>query len=440
MAAGVAPIPPHNLEAEESVLGAVLLSPGVLGEIAETIGPGDFYRASHGTIFRAFLEMDANDVPIDAISTVDYLDEHGTLEDAGGRSRVHELLQLTPAAANAVHYARIVREMAGLRGLIRAGQEISRLGWDRPGELENLNDRAEQAIFGVTQEHYRGDLELLSRSVRHAYERIEMLAQADGQVLGLSTGFTAVDRIVGGIDSGNLVVLAARPSMGKSALALSLVAKLAVRENRPVAFFSLEMSKDELSLRLLSSGSLIPLERLRRGILHTDEWARLNAATAAIDEAPIHVDDSSNITLAELRSKARRLKLRQPNLALIIVDYLQLMEAEGENRNQQISTLSRGLKVLARQIDVPILCLAQLNRQLEQRPDKRPILSDLRDSGAIEQDADIVAFIYRDDYYKRRDEEHDHKAEVIVAKHRMGPTGTATLAFHPAQAKFQEHT
>jgi replicative DNA helicase len=434
----VAPVPPQNLEAEESVLGAVLLSPRVLVSVAELIGPGDFYRSSHGELFRALLEMDASDIPIDSISTVDWMDEHGTLEEAGGKDRIHELASLVPATANVAHYAKIVREMSGLRGLIRVGSEVAQLGWDRPGELENLNDRAEQLIFQATQETYRGDLELLDRAAQEAYERVERIASLDGKVIGLSTGFPSVDRVLGGIENGNLVVLAARPSMGKSAFALSLVAKLAIREQQPVGLFSLEMSRHELSLRLQSSGSLIPLERLRRGDLQEDEWERLRDATQQIREAPIHVDDTSDVTLAELRSKGRRLKMRHPELALIIVDYLQLMSAEGENRNAQIAALSRGLKVLARQLELPIVCLAQLNRQLEQRTNKRPILSDLRDSGAIEQDADIVLFLYRDDYY-HADSAQAGTAEVIVAKHRMGPTDTARLSFHKAQAKFQEH-
>jgi replicative DNA helicase len=435
----VAPVPPQNLEAEEHVLGSVLLSPRVLGDVSEIVSPGDFYSHRHGALFRALIDMDAADVPIDTITVADYLDEHGLLDDVGGKSRVVEIASVVPASANATHYARIVRELSGLRGLIRAGQEIARLGWERPGELENLNDRAEQAVFQVTQEHYRGDLELLTRAASRAYDRVARLAESDGTVIGLGTGFPAVDRILGGIEPGNLVILAARPSMGKSAFALSIIAKLAIREHRPVAMFSLEMSEDELAMRLQSSGSLIPLERLRRGEVRPDEWDRLRTATTAIERAPIHVDDSSDVTLAELRSKSRRLKMRVPDLSLVIVDYLQLMSSEGENRNQQISALSRGLKVLARQLEVPVLCLAQLNRQLEQRPDKRPMLSDLRDSGAIEQDADIVCFLFREDYYRKRGEPPNNVAEVIVAKHRMGPTDTARLHFHAGQAKFQEH-
>lgn len=435
-----APVPPQNLDAEESVLGAVMLSPKVLGPISELIGPGDFYRESHAHVFRACLEMDAHGLPIDAITIVDWLDEHGTLEEAGGRMRVHELAALVPAASNAVHYAKIVREMSGLRGLISVGQEIARLGWERPGELENLNDRAEQAIFGVTQETYRGDLELLAGSVRATYERMESLA-VEGGVVGLSTGFAALDDLLGGIQPGNLVIVAARPSMGKTALAHSLMAKIGVREKRPVALFSFEMSRHEVDHRLLSSGSTVALERLRRPKdLSVDEWGKLQQARMLLEEAPLYVDDGSDATLAEVRSKARRLKMRVPGLALLIVDYLQLMSApEADNRNQEITKLSRGLKVLARQLEVPVVCLSQLSRAVEQRQDKRPILSDLRDSGSIEQDADIVLMLYRDDYYKKRDKPLDNRCEVHVAKHRNGPTGTVDLWFHKRQAKFQQH-
>lgn len=417
-----------------------MLSPNVLGPISELIGPGDFYRESHAHVFRAFLELDAHGVPIDAISVADWLDEHGTLEDAGGRHRVHELAALVPATTSAPHYAKIVREMSGLRSLIRAGNEIARLGWERPGELENLNDRAESAIFSVTQETYKGDLELIGPSVREAYAHMEQLA-TDGTFVGLSTGFHTLDELLGGIQPGNLMIVAARPSMGKTALAHSLMAKIGVHERQPVALFSFEMSKHEVDQRLLSSGSLVPLERLRKPKdLDAAEWAQIQKAAAMLSDAPLYVDDASEATLAEVRSKARRLKMREPNLALVIVDYLQLMDVPGEdNRNQAITKLSRGLKVLARQLEVPIVCLSQLNRAVELRQDKRPILSDLRDSGSIEQDADMVLMLYRDDYYKKRGKPFDNKCEIHVAKHRNGPTGTVELSFHRRQAKFQEH-
>lgn len=434
-----APAPPHHEGAEENLIGAVLIAPNVLGNVGDTVNPADFYRHSHGAIWQAFQEMDAHGIGIDWITVGDWLDEHGMLEKAGGRDRLRDLACLVPSTANVAHWAQIVAEMSVLREMIAGGGEISRLGWDRPGDIENLKDRVEQIAFEITQKAFRTDLELLAPAAHDAYQRVERLANSDGQVIGLSTGFPSVDRLLGGIEPGNLVVLAARPSMGKSAFALSLVSKLAIRERKPVAMFSLEMSRHELSLRLQSSGSLIPLERLRRGDIRDDEWPKFQQATATIEQAPIYVDDNSEATLAEIRSKARRIKMREPGLALVIVDYLQLMSAEGQNRNEQVSSLSRGLKVMAGQLEVPVVCLAQLNRQLEQRGDKRPILSDLRDSGAIEQDADIVMFIFREDYYRGQNEPKDQKAEVIVAKHRMGPTDTARLSFHPGQAKFQEH-
>jgi replicative DNA helicase len=435
----IAPAPPHHQEAEENLIGAVLYSPTVLGNVGDAVNPADFYRHSHGAIWQAFLEMDAHGVGIDWITVSDWLDEHGMLEKAGGRDRLRDLACLVPSTANVAHWAQIVAEMSFLRGAIVGGSEISRIGWDRPGDVENLKDRIEQIAFGITQKAFRTDLELLAPAAHDAYQRVERLANSDGQVIGLSTGFPSVDKILGGIEPGNLVVLAARPSMGKTAMAMSFVAKLAIRERKPVGVFLLEASRFEMAMRLQSSGSLIPIERLRSGDIRDDEWPKLQHATAQIEQAPIHVDDESTVTLAEIRSKARRLKMREPDLALIIVDYLQLMSAEGQNRNEQVSALSRGMKVLARQLDVPILCLAQLNRQLEMRGDKRPILSDLRDSGAIEQDADTIIFLYREDYYRPHSERRDNTAEVIVAKNRMGPTDTARLSFHPGQAKFQEH-
>src|SRR6266487_4114616 len=354
-----APVPPQNLDAEESVLGAMMLSPGAIGAVSEVLDASDFYRESHAKIYRAALSLYAKGEPVDAITLVDALEERGDLEDVGGRVRVHELAALVPASANAGHYARIVREMATLRGLINAGSEISRLGWERPGEAGDLVDKAEQVVFDLSQARVTGEFTHIDELLKEGFERITALYEAGADVTGVPSGFRDLDR--------------------------------------------------------------------------------LTAACDKLAKAPIYVDDTGSITMMEIRSKARRLKTREPNLGLIVVDYLQLMTsgASVENRVQEVSQISRNLKVLARDLDVPILAMSQLSRAVEQRHDKRPILSDLRESGSIEQDSDLVMFVYRDEYYN---EESDQQglAEIILSKHRNGPTGVEKLSFLKRYAKFAD--
>jgi replicative DNA helicase len=437
--AAAAPVPPQNLDAEESVLGAMMLSPGAIGAVSEILDAGDFYRESHAKIYRAALALYAKGEPVDAITLVDELEERGELEDAGGRTRIHELASLVPATANAAHYARIVREMATLRGLIRVGSEIAQLGWERPGETDDLVDRAEQVLFELSQQRVSGEFTHIEELLKESFERITALYESGVELTGTPSGFRDLDRITSGFQPGNLIIVAARPSMGKSALALCMAANVAVRHEIPVALFTLEMSKAEVTQRLMCSEAKVESQRLRTGKLAADDWPRLTAACDKLAKAPVFVDDTGSITMMELRSKARRLKSREPHLGLIIVDYLQLMTSGSnqENRVQEVSQISRQLKVLARDLDVPILALSQLSRAVEQRHDKRPILSDLRESGSIEQDSDIVMFIYRDDYYN---EESDQQglAEVHVAKHRNGPTGSQKLSFLKRYAKFAD--
>src|SRR5512133_866838 len=438
--AEAAPIaPPQNLEAEESVLGAMLLSPGAIGAVSEVLDASDFYRESHAKIYRAGLALYAKGEPVDAITLVDELEERGELEAVGGRVRLHELAALVPATANAAHYARIVREMATLRGLISAGQQIAQLGWDRPGETQMLVDRAEQVVFDLSQSRVSTEFSHIEDLLKESFERITQLYEAGADVTGVPSGFRDLDRLTSGFQPGNLVIVAARPSMGKSALGLCVAANLALRHEIPVALFTLEMSKAEVTQRLLCSEAKVESQRLRTGKLAQDDWPRLVAAGDKLMKAPIYVDDTGSITMMEIRSKARRLKTREPNLGLIIVDYLQLMTSgtSAENRVQEVSQISRNLKVLARDLDVPILAMSQLSRAVEQRHDKRPILSDLRESGSIEQDADLVMFVYRDEYYN---EESDQQglAEVILSKHRNGPTGIEKLSFLKRYAKFAD--
>jgi replicative DNA helicase len=437
-----APVPPQNLDAEESVLGAMMLSPLAIGAVTEStnLTAGDFYRESHGQIYKAILALYAKGEPVDAITVVDELDRTQSLEAAGGAERVHELATLVPAASNAPHYARIVSEMSTLRGLIRAGNDIARLGFDRPGETVELVDRAESIVFHLSQQRVSSEFAHIDDLLKDSFETITKLYEAGEEITGTPSGFRDLDRLTSGFQPGNLIIVAARPSMGKSALALCMAANVAVRKSVPVALFTLEMSKAEVTQRLMCAEGKVESQRLRTGKLQVDDWPRLTAACDKLAKAPIYVDDTGSITMMEIRSKLRRLKSKEPELGLVIVDYLQLMTSGTtvENRVQEVSQISRALKVLARDLEVPIVALSQLSRAVEQRHDKRPILSDLRESGSIEQDADLVMFVYRDEYYNPEDTESAGIAELVLAKHRNGATGTEKLAFQKRYAKFAD--
>ena len=433
-------VPPQNLEAEESVLGAMLLSPTAVGTVSEILDASHFYRESHARIYRAALALWAKGEPVDAITLVDELAERSELEAIGGQSKVAELAALVPSTSNVEHYARIVREMATLRGLVRAGQEITRLGQERPGEVTDLVDRAEQVVFELAQQRVTSDFSHIEALLKESFERITQLYEAGTEITGVPSGFHELDLLTSGFQPGNLVIVAARPSMGKSALGLCVAANLGVRHETPVALFTLEMSKAEVTQRMMCSEAKVESQRLRSGRLAPDDWPRLTAACDRLMKAPIYVDDSGSTTIMELRSKARRLKSREPSLGLVVVDYLQLMTsgATAENRVQEVSQISRALKVLARDLDVPILAMSQLSRAVEQRHDKRPILSDLRESGSLEQDSDLVFFVYRDEYYLGEESDQQGIAEVILAKHRNGPTGVTKLSFLRRYAKFAD--
>jgi replicative DNA helicase len=445
-------VPPQNLEAEEAVLGAMMISKNAIGAVAEILSPDgrDFYRESHAIIYRAALALDDRGEPVDAITLTEQLEatpapgdrmSKNALDVVGGRVRLHELAHLVPASANAGHYAKIVKETATLRDLIYAGGTISRLGWDRPHDVPELVERAEQVVFDLSQARSRTDLSPARDIVRSAYDRIVELAEHGREVIGTPTGFRELDDLTSGYQPGNLVILAARPSMGKSALALCSLAHVSIKLGIPSALFTLEMSKQEVMQRLMGSEALVDSQKIRNGRgLDTSDWHKLTEASARIEEAPLYIDDEGLITVGEIRSKSRRLKLRHPDLGLVVVDYLQLMASTGseENRVQQVAAISRSLKLLARELEVPVLALSQLSRAVEQRHDKRPILSDLRESGALEQDADIVAFVYRDEYYNPEDTDQHGIAEVNVAKQRNGPTGTRKLSFVKRYARFSD--
>ncbi|HST15513.1 MAG TPA: replicative DNA helicase [Gaiellaceae bacterium] len=392
-ALATAPIPPQNLDAEESVLGAMMLNALAIGAVTEStnLSAADFYRESHGHVYRAILSLYAKGEPVDAITVVDELGKTGTLESAGGTERIHELAALVPAASNAPHYARLVSEMSTLRGLIRAGNDIARLGFDRPGETVELVDRAEQIVFDLSQQRVTTEFAHVAELLKDSFETITKLYEAGSDITGTPSGFRDLDRLTSGFQPGNLVIVAARPSMGKSALALCMASNVAVRTSTPVALFTLEMSKAEVTQRLMCAEGKVESQRLRTGKLATDDWPRLTAACDKLAKAPIYVDDTGSITMMEIRSKLRRLKSREPELGLVIVDYLQLMTSGTtvENRVQEVSQISRSLKVLARDLDVPIVALSQLSRAVEQRHDKRPILSDLRESGCLSGDSRV---------------------------------------------------
>src|SRR4051794_3248431 len=433
-----APLPPQNLDAEESVLGAMMLSESAIEATSNEIDAGDFYRESHAKIYRAALELYQQGQPVDAITVADKLDERGELEEVGGKQRIHEIATLVPATSNAGHYARIVREMATLRGLTVVGEQIQRLGWDRPGETPELVDRAEQMVFDLAQHRIRGSFERVDELVRQSFEQITKMYESGGEMTGTPTGFRDIDHMTSGLQPGNLVIVAGRPSMGKSAFAMGMASNLGMA-GTPVAVFTLEMSKLEVAQRLMCSEGRVELQRLRTGRLTNDDWPRLVKACDALTKAPIYVDDTRLTTMLEIRAKARRLKAREPKVGAIIIDYLQLMSSgsNAENRVQEVSQISRSLKVIAGDLEVPVVALSQLSRAVESRTDKRPLLSDLRESGAIEQDADLVMFLYRDEYYNEQSEDQG-LAEVILAKHRNGPIGTEKLAFLKRFAKFAD--
>ena len=433
-------VPPQNLEAEESVLGAMLLSTTAVGTVSEILGASDFYRESHAKAYRAALALWAKGEPVDAITLSDELDERGELEAVGGQARVAELAALVPSTSNVEHYARIVKEMSTLRGLVRAGQEITRLGQERPGEVTDLVDRAEQIVFELGQQRVTSDFAHIEVLLKESFERITQLYESGAEITGVPAGFRELDLLTSGFQPGNLVILAARPSMGKSALGFCIAANLGVRHGTPVALFTLEMSKSEVTQRMMCSEAKVESQRLRTGRLAPDDWPRLTTACDRLMKAPIYVDDSGSITIMELRSKARRLKSREPSLGLIVVDYIQLMTSgsNAENRVQEVSQISRALKVLARELELPILAMSQLSRAVEQRHDKRPLLSDLRESGSLEQDSDLVFFVYRDEYYLGEESDQQGIAEIILAKHRNGPTGTIKLSFLRRYAKFAD--
>ncbi|MBI4054051.1 MAG: replicative DNA helicase [Candidatus Doudnabacteria bacterium] len=427
-------VPPQNAEAEQSVLGSLMLDRDAIIKIADILSPEDFYEQRHALVYEAMVELFDNHSSIDILTVSNRLEEKKQLEQIGGTTYLTELVNAVPSAAHIVHYAQIVRRKGTLRKLIAVSNEINVLGFQEAEDVELLLDQAEQRLFSVSQKFLKQNFVSLNEVLHETFERIDELHRERGKLRGLSTGYSDLDNLLGGLQKSDLVILAARPSMGKTSLALDIARHAGVKTKTPVAIFSLEMSKDQLVDRLLAAQAGVSLWKMRTGKLSDDgannDFERIGHAMGILSETPMFIDDSATANVMEIRTKSRRLKAEQ-DLGLIVVDYLQLMESRGaqDNRVQEVSEISRSLKALARELNVPVLALSQLSRKVEERRPQIPQLADLRESGSIEQDADVVMFIYREEMYRGRDTTRPNIAQVLIKKHRNGPTGEVELFF-----------
>lgn len=435
-------LPPQNIDAEESLLSAVLIDNTLLLEIIEMVTPEDFYRSAHQKIFKSMIDLFEKSEPIDLVTLSNNLKNKNLLEEIGGAAYLASLIDTVPMAVNVHHYAKIVSEKSVLRRLIEKAGHISRRCYEDMEDLDEIVDFAQKSIFEIAENKIRKAFHPISELININIDKLEEKQGNNCTVTGVPSGFDALDRITAGFQNSDLIIIAARPSMGKTALALNIARNAALENNTPVAVFSLEMAKEQLSLRMLCAEARIDSARLRSGSWTDDDWQSILHAAGRLSNFPIYIDDSPVISAVEIRAKARRMKMEK-NIGLVIIDYLQLMRSHRtvERRDLEISDISRSLKSLAKELDIPVLALSQLNRMLEQRNDKRPRLSDLRESGALEQDADVVTFIYRDEVYNMEENNpHRGTAEVIVAKQRNGPTGTAILSFLNAYTRFENYT
>jgi len=437
-------IPPHSQSAEQSVLGGLMLDNEAWDKIADKVAEDDFYRADHRLIFRALADLADDNRPFDVVTLSGWLEKNQTLEQAGGLAYLGTLAKDTPSAANIAAYAEIVRERSIMRQLISVGNDIANSGYQPEGrDSKALLDQAESKVFKIAEQGNRGKTGMVSikNLLAGVVDRIDELYQSDNPITGIPTGWTDFDEMTSGLQPSDLLIIAGRPSMGKTALAMNIAEQTAIKTRKPVAVFSMEMSGEQLAMRMMSSLGRIDQSKVRTGKLDDDDWARLTSAMGILADAPLFIDDTPALSPTELRARARRMA-REHGLGLVVIDYLQLMQSSsgsGENRATEISEISRGLKALAKELHVPVVALSQLNRSLEQRPNKRPIMSDLRESGAIEQDADVIVFIYRDEVYN---EESPDKgiAEIIIGKQRNGPIGTVRLTFQGRYTRFENFT
>jgi replicative DNA helicase len=435
-------LPPQNLEAEESLLSAILVDNSTLLDVIELLGPEDFYKTAHRHVFEGITELFTRNEPVDLVTLANMLKERGKLEEVGGAAYLARMVDTVPLAVNAQHYARIVHDKAALRRLIEKTNEIARRCFEDRGIVDDIIDFAETAIFQVSERKHRQSFHPISRVIEKSIDALEERQGNKALITGVPTGFTDMDNLTSGLQPSDLIILAARPSMGKTAFALNIARNAAVDYGKPVALFSLEMSKEQLTERMLCAEAQVNSQKLRSGFFSQEDWVRLTDAAGTLSDAPVFIDDSPNISATEIRAKSRRLKLDK-GLGLVIIDYLQLMKApvSAERRDLEISEISRSLKALAKELSLPVLALSQLNRKLEERSDKRPQLSDLRESGALEQDADVVAFIYRDEVYNK-DESNPNRgtAEILLKKQRNGPTGDIKLKFFDTHTRFANLT
>lgn len=433
-------LPPQSIEAEEAILGAILVNPICLNKIADLIEPESFYKPANKIIYEAILYLFAKNQAIDIVTVSERLSESAKLELIGGRTYINDLALNVVTTANIEYYAKIVQEKAIKRNLINAGSEIVTMAYDNQPTEATL-DCAEKLIFSIAQQKTTTDLVAVKDLVLTSYEQIEYRYNHRDELIGVPTGFYDLDVMTSGLQKADLIILAARPSMGKTAFALNIAQNVALRANKATAIFSLEMPKEQLVQRMLCSEAEVDSQRLKTGLMQAKDWEKLTTTMNSFAEAPIYIDDYAGASVMDIRAKCRRLAMEEKELGLIVIDYLQLMSGSpNEERIQQISAISRGLKTLARELGVPIIALSQLSRAVEQRPNKRPMLSDLRESGAIEQDADLVMFIYRDEYYNKEETENKGKAEIILAKHRNGPVGNVELLFQSNITKFKNST
>ncbi len=426
-------LPPQNIEAEQSMLGSLMFSKDAIVEISDMLRPEDFYRGIHQSIFETMLELSEKNEPIDLLSVSNRLEEKGKLEEIGGTSYLTDLINIVPSAANVLHYSKIVQKKKLHRDLIDAAHNITQLGYQEIENIEDIIDEAEKRIFAVSQRSLKQDFIPLKPALKEAFERIDALHKGGGSVLrGLSTSFYELDNILSGLQKSDFIILASRPGLGKTTLSLDIARHIAVNEKVPVGLFSLEMSSSQIVDRLLAAQKQIDLQRLRTGHPSENDFLLINEAINILSESPIFIDDTAGTTVMEIRAKARRLQ-KKHGLGIIIVDYLQLMEEpriSTENMVQKITEISRGLKALAKELDIPVLALSQLSRAIEKRPSQIPLLSDLRESGSLEQDADVVIFICRND------PDDKNRAEIRITKHRNGPTGVIELYFNEKFVSF----
>ncbi len=429
-------MPPSDNSAEQSVLGSMLLSKDAIADVVETIRGTDFYRPAHETIFDAMIDLYGRGEPVDPVTTSAELSRRGELVRVGGAPYLHTLSASVPIAANASYYAEIVRDKAILRRLVDAGTRIAQMGYAGEGQVDDVVDRAQVEVYNVTDKRTSEDYAPLSAIMESALDEIEAISNRDGQMVGVPTGFADLDELTNGLHPGQMVIVAARPAMGKSTLGLDLCRSASIHHNMASVIFSLEMTRNEITMRLLSAEARIPLNHMRNGHMNDEDWAKLARKMGEVSSAPLFIDDSPNMTMMEIRAKARRLKQRH-DLRLIVIDYMQLMTSgkKVESRQLEVSEFSRQIKLLAKELEIPVVALSQLNRGPEQRSDKRPMLSDLRESGSLEQDADMVVLLHRDDAYER-ESTRPGEADLIVAKHRNGPTRDITVAFQGHYSRF----